>query len=203
VASGTTTKTLRFYEEAGLLPAPERTANGYRDYTPAALARLDFIRRGPPLGSPWPRSARSSTSATPESHPASTCTPYSKPTWATWTAKSPTCKHYDTQSRTFTTAPPPAIPPIATPRPSAAICDQTSARVYRHQRISPQSVDRSPPYNGERHTLIADPPLSRTGVPNETGPQGGRDRGRPSFRPNPPAIEGRRPSTPSPNFPML
>ena len=36
VASGTTTKTLRFYEEAGLLPAPERTANGYRDYTPAA-----------------------------------------------------------------------------------------------------------------------------------------------------------------------
>ena len=46
VASGTTTKTLRFYEEAGLLPAPERTANGYRDYTPAALARLDFVRRG-------------------------------------------------------------------------------------------------------------------------------------------------------------
>ena len=43
--------------------------------------------------------------------------------------------------------------------------DQTSARVYRHQRISPQSVDRSPPYNGERNTLIADPPLSRTGVP--------------------------------------
>lgn len=43
VASGTTTKTLRFYEEAGLLPAPERTANGYRDYTPAALARLDFV----------------------------------------------------------------------------------------------------------------------------------------------------------------
>lgn len=45
-ASGTTTKTLRFYEEVGLLPAPERTASGYRDYAPEALARLDFIRRG-------------------------------------------------------------------------------------------------------------------------------------------------------------
>ena len=50
VASGTTTKTLRFYEEAGLLPAPARTTNGYRDYTPAALARLDFIRRGRTAG---------------------------------------------------------------------------------------------------------------------------------------------------------
>ena len=36
--------------EAGLLPAPERTANGYRDYTPAALARLDFVRRGRTAG---------------------------------------------------------------------------------------------------------------------------------------------------------
>ena len=158
VASGTTTKTLRFYEEAGLLPAPERTANGYRDYTPAALARLDFVR------SPWPRFARSSTSATPESHPASTCTPCSKPTWATWTAKSPTCKHCDTPSRTFTTVPPPATPPNATPRPSAAICDQTGARVYRHEQMPPQSVDRTPPYNGESHTPATDPALKMVGI---------------------------------------
>jgi MerR family transcriptional regulator, Zn(II)-responsive regulator of zntA len=45
-ASGTTTKTLRFYEESGLLPQTERAANGYRDYGPEALSRLDFIRRG-------------------------------------------------------------------------------------------------------------------------------------------------------------
>lgn len=45
-ASGTTTKTLRYYEEAGLVPAPKRTAGGYRDYAPETLARLDFIRRG-------------------------------------------------------------------------------------------------------------------------------------------------------------
>ena len=49
-ASATTTKTLRFYEEAGLLPAPERTSSGYRDYAPEALARLDFIRRSRTAG---------------------------------------------------------------------------------------------------------------------------------------------------------
>ena len=49
-AAGTTTKTLRFYEESGLLPRTERAANGYRDYGPEALSRLDFIRRGRAAG---------------------------------------------------------------------------------------------------------------------------------------------------------
>jgi MerR family transcriptional regulator, Zn(II)-responsive regulator of zntA len=49
-ASGTTTKTLRFYEESGLLPRAERAANGYRDYGPETLSRLDFIRRGRAAG---------------------------------------------------------------------------------------------------------------------------------------------------------
>ncbi len=49
-ASGTTTKTLRFYEDAGLLPAAERTPGGYRDYSPDVLPRLDFIRRGRAAG---------------------------------------------------------------------------------------------------------------------------------------------------------
>lgn len=44
-AAGTTAKTLRFYEDQGLLTAA-RTGSGYRDYGPEALARLDFIRRG-------------------------------------------------------------------------------------------------------------------------------------------------------------
>src|SRR5215218_4861047 len=48
--AGTTTKTLRFYEELGLLPPTERAANGYRDYGLAALSRLDFIRRGRAAG---------------------------------------------------------------------------------------------------------------------------------------------------------
>lgn len=45
-AAGTTTKTLRFYEDRGLLPAPERSANGYRDYAGETITRLEFIRRG-------------------------------------------------------------------------------------------------------------------------------------------------------------
>ncbi len=44
--TGTTTKALRFYEERGLLPPPQRTPGGYRDYPPEAGDRIDFIRRG-------------------------------------------------------------------------------------------------------------------------------------------------------------
>lgn len=49
-ASGTTTKTLRFYEEQGLLPPTERTMSGYRDYTTEAVSRIDFIHRGQAAG---------------------------------------------------------------------------------------------------------------------------------------------------------
>jgi MerR family transcriptional regulator, Zn(II)-responsive regulator of zntA len=49
-AAGTTTKTLRFYEESGLLPRAGRATNGYRDFGPEALSRLDFIRRGRTAG---------------------------------------------------------------------------------------------------------------------------------------------------------
>jgi DNA-binding transcriptional MerR regulator len=48
--TGTTTKTLRFYEGIGLLPPPQRSPNGYRDYDEDAVRRLDFIRRGRTAG---------------------------------------------------------------------------------------------------------------------------------------------------------
>ena len=48
--TGTTAKTLRFYEDSGLLPPAERTASGYRDYGQEAISRLDFIRRGRAAG---------------------------------------------------------------------------------------------------------------------------------------------------------
>lgn len=48
--TGTTTKALRFYEDQGLLPQAERTPAGYRDYTPEAIARIDFIHRGQAAG---------------------------------------------------------------------------------------------------------------------------------------------------------
>lgn len=48
--TGTSTKTIRFYEEAGLLPPPARTPAGYRDYRPEVADRLRFIRRGQAAG---------------------------------------------------------------------------------------------------------------------------------------------------------
>ena len=41
--AGTTTKTARFYESLGLLPAPGRAANGYRNYTAADAERLRLL----------------------------------------------------------------------------------------------------------------------------------------------------------------
>lgn len=41
--AGLTTKTIRFYEEAGLLPPPPRTPAGYRDYPAQTLTRLAFV----------------------------------------------------------------------------------------------------------------------------------------------------------------
>jgi DNA-binding transcriptional MerR regulator len=47
---GVATSAIRFYEEEGLLPEPERTASGYRDYDPSVLDRLAFIRAGQAVG---------------------------------------------------------------------------------------------------------------------------------------------------------
>ena len=42
--TGTPTKTIRYYESIGVLPAPERATNGYRDYPEDAVDRLSFVR---------------------------------------------------------------------------------------------------------------------------------------------------------------
>jgi DNA-binding transcriptional MerR regulator len=42
--------TLRYYEQIGLLPAPERTGTGYRMYRERDVVRLDFIARAKRLG---------------------------------------------------------------------------------------------------------------------------------------------------------
>ena len=43
-------ETIRYYEKAGLLPAPSRSPGGYRLYSHAHLKRLSFIRRARALG---------------------------------------------------------------------------------------------------------------------------------------------------------
>lgn len=48
--SGVPTKTLRYYEQIGLLEAPARSASGYRQYEPDVLARLGFIKSAQALG---------------------------------------------------------------------------------------------------------------------------------------------------------
>jgi DNA-binding transcriptional MerR regulator len=48
-------KTIRYYEQIGLLPAPSRTASGYRQYDPPGVERLRFIGRARSLGLPLQR----------------------------------------------------------------------------------------------------------------------------------------------------
>ena len=48
--SGVNLETIRFYERSGLLPAPQRSAAGYRHYQQMDVRRLRFIRRGRELG---------------------------------------------------------------------------------------------------------------------------------------------------------
>lgn len=48
--TGCNLETIRYYEKVGLLPAPPRSANGYRIYPPDLVQRLQFILRARDLG---------------------------------------------------------------------------------------------------------------------------------------------------------
>jgi MerR family copper efflux transcriptional regulator len=48
--TGLAPKTIRFYEEKGLIPRPRRTASGYRTYASDDLRRLSLVRRYRALG---------------------------------------------------------------------------------------------------------------------------------------------------------
>lgn len=49
-SAGVKADTVRFYERIGLLDEPERTFSGYRIYDPAAVQRLQFIKKAQALG---------------------------------------------------------------------------------------------------------------------------------------------------------
>ncbi len=42
-------RTLRYYEKMGLLPQPERSADGFRAYTGWDIERVEFIRKAQQL----------------------------------------------------------------------------------------------------------------------------------------------------------
>jgi MerR family copper efflux transcriptional regulator len=48
--AGLSTKAIRYYESIGVLAQPDRTASGYRDYTPETCERLRFIRSAQAVG---------------------------------------------------------------------------------------------------------------------------------------------------------
>ncbi len=48
--TGVTTKALRFYERRGLISEPARTDGGYRDYDPAVVDRVTFIKEAQAAG---------------------------------------------------------------------------------------------------------------------------------------------------------
>ncbi len=45
-----TPDTIRYYEREGLLPPPERTPSGYRDYGPGVMEDILFIKKAQALG---------------------------------------------------------------------------------------------------------------------------------------------------------
>lgn len=49
-ATATSVETLRYYEAEGLMPAPRRSAGGYRLYAPEDEQRVHFIRRARSMG---------------------------------------------------------------------------------------------------------------------------------------------------------
>ncbi len=48
--TGVATKTIRYYEDIGVMPTPMRNPSGYRDYADDATIRLGFVRAAQSAG---------------------------------------------------------------------------------------------------------------------------------------------------------
>ena len=57
--TGLAPSAIRFYEQSGLLPEPERSPNGYRVYSEQAIGRLRMVQLAQNLGFPLDRLSRS------------------------------------------------------------------------------------------------------------------------------------------------
>ena len=57
--TGVAAKTIRYYEQIGVLPTAGRPSSGYRQYDQSDIERLRFISRARSLGLPLPSHAGS------------------------------------------------------------------------------------------------------------------------------------------------
>lgn len=48
--TGINLETIRYYEKQGILPKPQRSANGYRQYDEESVAQLNFVKNCRTLG---------------------------------------------------------------------------------------------------------------------------------------------------------
>src|SRR5260370_3788047 len=55
-ATGVASKTIRYYEQIGVLPTPSRSPSRYRQYPQSAVQRRRFLRRARSLMTPLPES---------------------------------------------------------------------------------------------------------------------------------------------------
>jgi DNA-binding transcriptional MerR regulator len=68
--SGVAAKTIRYYEQIGVLPAPSRAPSGYRQYDSSSIERVRFVRRARTLGLPLGRLKTLSKTLTAAPRPA-------------------------------------------------------------------------------------------------------------------------------------
>jgi DNA-binding transcriptional MerR regulator len=68
--SGVAAKTIRYYEQIGVLPAPSRAPSGYRQYDLLSIERVRFVRRARTLGLPLRRLKTLSKTSTAAPRPA-------------------------------------------------------------------------------------------------------------------------------------
>jgi DNA-binding transcriptional MerR regulator len=69
-ATGVASKTIRYYEQIGVLPTPSRSAARYRQYDQSGVQRLRFIRRARSLRVPL-REIKTLVTALEEGRPGS------------------------------------------------------------------------------------------------------------------------------------
>ena len=90
--AGVPAKTIRYYEESGLIPPAKRDTNGYRAFRDSDIHKLAFLGRSRALGLRLRTAATCLHFGRTKTAPAVTCVPLPKSTSARSRPKSQTCK---------------------------------------------------------------------------------------------------------------